>query len=239
MKKHAILRRLHHWYREREFWGFKNKPVEQIFSDIYKNNTWGGPSGEFYSGDGTYSPNIHLYINKVVEIINANNIKSVLDIGCGDFAVMSQVVDKVDVNYTGGDVVKDLIDRNRQWFEGPKTKFIQLNAIEDELPKADLVMIRQVLQHLSNGQILKILPKLSKFRYVLITEHVVVGDDAVPNYDKIPGPHIRSRSSSGVYIDLPPFNMKNAKVVLETREDETFKGKIYPAVLRTHLIENK
>jgi SAM-dependent methyltransferase len=239
MKKHSFLRKIYYWYRERYFWGLKNKPVEQIFSEIYESNSWGGKPGEFYSGDGTYSPNVPQYINKVEEIIKTHNIKSILDIGCGDFRVMSQIVDKVDVMYTGGDVVKGLVDRNQQQFGNAKTRFLQLNAIDDELPQADLVTIRQVLQHLSNEQILKIIPKLSKFKYVLITEHVLIGDDVVPNYDKIAGPHIRSRSLSGVFIDLPPFNMTNAKVVLEVREDEPIKGKLHPAVLRTYLIENK
>jgi hypothetical protein len=152
---------------------------------------------------------------------------------------MSQVTDKVNVMYTGADVVDGLIQWNQKQFGNSKTKFVKLNAIDDELPDADLITIRQVLQHLSNDQILKILPKLSKFKYVLITEHILIGDDVVPNYDKIPGPHIRSRSLSGVYIDLPPFNVQNAKVVLEFREDEPIKGKLHPAVIRTYLIENK
>ncbi len=238
MKKHSFLQRIYYTYRERYFWNLKNKPVEEIFTDIYKNNAWGGKPGEFYSGDGTYSPNVASYINVVEEFIRKNDVRSVLDIGCGDFRVMSQVVDKVDVMYTGADVVDDLIRRNQQEFGRPKTKFVKLNAIDDELPDADLITIRQVLQHLSNDQILKILTKLAKFKYVLITEHVLIGDDVVPNYDKIPGPHIRSRSLSGVYIDLPPFNVPDVKVVVEVREDEPIKGKLHPAVLRTYLIEN-
>lgn len=239
MKKHSVLSRLYYTYRERYFWKLKAQPVEKIFTDIYKNNTWGGKQGEFYSGDGTHSPNVPLYVNVVEELIRKNNVKSVLDIGCGDFRVMSQVVDKVDVVYTGADVVEDLIKQHQEQFGNPKTKFIKLNAIDDELPDAEMITIRQVLQHLSNDQILKILPKLSKFKYVVISEHVLIGDDVVPNYDKIPGPHIRSRSLSGVYIDLPPFNVQNAKVILEVREDEPIKGKLHPAVIRTYLIENK
>jgi hypothetical protein len=95
-----------------------------------------------------------------------------------------------------------------------------------------------VLQHLSNDQIMKILPKLKQFKYVLITEHVLVGDDVVLNYDKIAGPHIRSRFYSGVFIDQPPFNVKHAKVVLDIREDEPIKGKLHPAMMRTYLVEN-
>ncbi|SFN17855.1 Methyltransferase domain-containing protein [Chitinophaga sp. YR627] len=239
MKQHSLLRRIYFWYRERYFWKLKKQSVKEIFSDIYKNNDWGGEPGEFYSGDGTYSPNIPLYVNLVESLIKEKNIQSVLDIGCGDFRVMSQVVEKVDINYTGADVVPDLIKRNQEKFANARIQFMELNAVDDELPKADLVTIRQVLQHLSNDQITKILGKLKAFKYVLITEHVLIGDDVVPNYDKIPGPHIRSRSFSGVFIDQPPFNIKNSKVVLDIREDEPIKGKLHPAMIRSYLVENK
>jgi SAM-dependent methyltransferase len=239
MIKNPFLRKLYVWYRERYFWKLKKKKVEEIFSDIYKNNEWGGTPGTFYSGDGTHNPDTSVYVDNVAAFINENKVRSILDIGCGDFQVMSKVLEKVDVNYTGGDVVKEMIEHHNQHYANGKTKFITLNAINDELPNAELVTIRQVLQHLSNEQILKILNKLSKFKYVLISEHMLLGDHVIPNLDKIPGPHIRTRVFSSVVIDAPPFNVKNAKALFEYRCDEKIKSRLYPAVIRTYLITNK
>lgn len=236
MFKIPFLRKLYLWYRERYFWHLKKKGVEQIFSDIYKNNEWGGQRGTFYSGEGTHSPGTLLYIEKLSAFINNNNVKTVLDIGCGDFAIMSKILEKVDVRYAGADVVPELIEHHQQHYANEKTSFIRLNAITEELPDADLVTIRQVLQHLSNEQISKILSKLSKFKYVIISEHILLGDFVVPNLDKIPGPHIRTRFFSSVIIDAPPFNVKNATVLFEHRFDEKVKSKLYPAVIRTYLI---
>jgi Methyltransferase domain len=238
MFKTPFLRKLYVWYRERYFWHLKRKEVEQIFSEIYKNNQWGGTPGSFYSGEGSHNPNASIYIEKLSAFISNHDIKTVLDIGCGDFAIMMKILENVDVNYIGGDVVPELIKHHQQKFTNEKTKFIQLNAISDELPDADLVTIRQVLQHLSNDQIAKILSKLSKFRYVVISEHVLLGDFVIPNLDKIPGPHIRTRVFSSVIIDAAPFNVKNATVLFEHRLDEKVKSKLYPAVVRTYLIIN-
>jgi SAM-dependent methyltransferase len=236
--KIPFLRKLYAWYRERYFWHLKKKEVEQIFSEVYRHNQWGGPAGTFYSGEGTHSPGTLTYINNIASFIKEHDIKTILDIGCGDFSVMSKILEKADVHYTGADVVPELIQHHRQHYANDKTKFIQLNAITDELPDAGLVTIRQVLQHLSNEQIMQILRKLAKFKYVIISEHILLGDFVIPNLDKIPGPHIRTRVFSSVIIDAPPFNVKNAKVLFEYRFDEKIKSKLYPAVIRTYLITN-
>lgn len=151
---------------------------------------------------------------------------------------MKHLIERVTIDYTGGDVVRDLIEHHQSKFQNTTTHFIHLNAINDELPDADLITIRQVLQHLNNNQIQKILGKLSKFKYVLITEHVPITLDAEYNLDKIAGPHIRMRVNSGVFIDKPPFNTKNTTILFEYREDDKVKNKMVPAVIRTYLIKN-
>ena len=142
------------------------------------------------------------------------------------------------MDYTGADLVEDMLAHHREKYGNEKTRFVVLNAIKDELPQAELVTIRQVLQHLSNAQIQEILNKLSAFKYVIITEHMLTSDNVVPNLDKIPGPHIRTRVLSSVFIDKPPFNVKNPKVLFEYAEDEKVKSVLHPAVIRTYLIAN-
>jgi len=43
----------------------------------------------------------------------------------------------------------------------------------EALPEGDICFVRQVLQHLSNDQIAGVLPKLGKFRWCFITEHLL------------------------------------------------------------------
>ena len=71
-----------------------------------------------------------------------------MDVGCGDFSVASGFVDQLD-EYVGIDVVDSLIRRNSADFGRPGIRFLKANAAREELPKADVCLIRQVLQHLS------------------------------------------------------------------------------------------
>ncbi|MBL0884151.1 MAG: class I SAM-dependent methyltransferase [Chitinophagaceae bacterium] len=226
--------------REIRFKKYSKMSTEQIFSNIYEKNIWGGSKGEFYSGDGTADPNTLYYIDYLNSFIKEKNIKSILEVGCGDFRIMYQVLKQNPVTkYLGIDVVEALIQHNDNKFSTHHINFLKKNAIKDELPQADLIIIRQVLQHLNNSEINEILKKVNTFKYGIITEHVSISADAVPNIDKITGPHVRTRYNSGVFIDLPPFSLPNTQVVFEFRFDEVLKKSIVPAVIRTYLINNR
>lgn len=236
--KKIIPNQVWKWRSDQSLKRYKQMTTEEIFTTIYKENVWGGKNGEFCSGSGTTNPNAALYIEKLVDFIHQNQIKSVLDIGCGDFRIMQQVTQQTEVNYTGGDLVKELIAFNQQKFATEKIHFRILNAITDPLPKAQMIVIRQVLQHLSNEQINIVLEKVKDFEYVLITEHNYMGIDVVYNTDKAAGPDVRLHYKSGVFLEQAPFNQK-ASVFLEYAEDMQVFGENYPAMMRTYLIQNK
>jgi hypothetical protein len=137
------------------------------------------------------------------------------------------------------DVVPDLIAHHLEKNANAKTQFLVKDAISEPLPKADLLIIRQVLQHLKNNQISQILQKLDNFKYAIITEHLPITEDVEYNLDKVTGPHIRMRMNSGVFIDKPPFSLPNVSVLMEYREDDPVKKKMVPAVMRSYLITIK
>lgn len=232
-----MLKSFYLWWKERAFHNLRKQRVEQIFTNIYERNTWGGDPGSYYSGEGTHSPNTRLYIDHVKKFIRDHSLASLLEIGCGDFSIMKHVLADSNVAYLGVDVVDGLIHFHQQNHQTDRIQFKKLNAIEGPLPGADLVIIRQVLQHLSNDHISKILQKLSGFRYALITEHLPVSKDVEYNLDKITGPHIRMKVNSGVFIDKPPFNIPRCKVLFEYPQNDRIKGKEVPAVIRTYLVE--
>jgi hypothetical protein len=95
------------------------------------------------------------------------------------------------------------------------------------LPSADLYLIRQVLQHLANREIAKVLGRLDDFPMTLISEHVPVNPKSFNN-DMLHGPEVRSDYDSGVYVDLPPFSIA-AK--------ELWNFPMKDGILRTVLIE--
>src|SRR5262245_52404872 len=75
--------------RQREY---GNKSVAEAFSEIYAQNLWGGEAGEFYSGTGSEAFYAPPYAEMVKKLIAENDIKTVVDLGCGDFRIASKFV---------------------------------------------------------------------------------------------------------------------------------------------------
>lgn len=124
--------------------------MKEIFSDIYKHNLWGG--AESVSGPGSSLHESQQLIEKLPLLFDLFEIKSVLDAPCGDYHWM-QHVPKSNIMYTGIDIVTDLVEKNISQYADQQTRFMVMNIVEDELPRADLVICRDGLVHLSNIQI--------------------------------------------------------------------------------------
>jgi SAM-dependent methyltransferase len=210
----------------------KNKETEKIFEEIYLKNSWGGNVGEFCSGNGTYDACAEMYVNKIIEMLKQKN-SIVLDIGCGDFHIGSKIAPYSKL-YIGTDIVRPVIEKNTRKYSSTQVKFLHLNAITDTLPDADTVLVRQVLQHLSNESILKILPKLKKYKQIIITEHYPISSTRY-NLDKTTGEDIRLYDDSGVYLDKPPFDkfVESVDLIFECVPDDNW------GIIRTFSVKMK
>lgn len=191
----------------------EREDLSKLFSRIYRDNLWGGEKGEFYSGPGSDDHVGVEYAKAIKDYIAKHNIKKVLDIGCGDFRIARQFITP-DIEYIGVDVVPDLIESNQKKYGSANISFRCIDATKDELPDAELCLIRQVLQHLSNAHIQTILSKCGKFPHLVISEHILVGDNIVPNEDMDADWNIRIEKNSCVRLDQPPFS-KRTELVLE------------------------
>ena len=145
------------------------KTAEQAFTEIYDKAIWGhGPDGKGFSGSGSSVKNAKIYMQFLQKFLKDNNIKSVVDVGCGDWT-FSQYIDWSGINYIGYDVVKSVIEMNKRRFSGQNFQFIMGDALNTNLPAADLLICKDVLQHLPNSDILLFLKQCSKFKHCLIT----------------------------------------------------------------------
>lgn len=194
----------------------ENGSVKEVMGTIYKEKRWGGKQHDFYSGIGSHASDIvSPYVSCVTDFFGSLDFKpSVCDLGCGDFNVGKQLIDHTS-SYAGIDIVADLIVRNKEQFKSNHLEFYCLNIVDDKLPSGDCVLIRQVLQHLSNDDISKVLHKLDSYKYIILTEHVPKGK-FTSNKDKRSGQGTRLAKSSGVVITEPPFSrkFKNTKELL-------------------------
>ena len=139
---------------------------EEIFRKKFINNGWN--SNESKSGNGSeLNKTINLRKNLPL-IIKKYKVNHLLDVPCGDFNWMKEIIDLIP-NYTGGDIVKDLIDENKKKYKN--INFLHLDLINNKIPKCDLLFIRDCLFHLSYEDIKKVLNniKSSNIKYLLIT----------------------------------------------------------------------
>jgi SAM-dependent methyltransferase len=229
--KKIIPRTILQWRRRtvaaREQQKFADKTVSETFTEIYRKNVWGGKTGEFFSGEGSRGKAPVIYAETVKKFIRENNVKTVVDLGCGDFQVASMFVSK-DFHYTGCDVVPDLIEHLNENYRNESVEFICLNVVEDELPAGDLCLIRQVLQHLSNREIERILDNCKKYKYLIITEHYPDPKiKLIPNLDIPHGPDVRLHFDSAVVLDAPPFNLPHLELLAEAESDEGARIKTF------------
>jgi SAM-dependent methyltransferase len=209
---------------------FADKSVAETFSEIYEKNAWGGEQGEFYSGDGSGEEYADVYAATIRKFIAENKIKRVVDLGCGDFRVASKFVSG-DFHYTGCDVVFSLVKHLNESYKSERVEFRCVNIVEDELPDGDLCLIRQVLQHLSNAEIAKVLQNAQKFKYLIITEHYPnPKKEFEPNLDIPHGPSVRVQFDSAVVLDKPPFNLNNVKLLLDVEAEEGTRIKTFLVV---------
>ena len=201
-------------------------PTKKVMQQVYDLNLWGGSGSDlFYSGEGSHESSlVEPYIKSIIDFLDGFKSPITLcDLGCGDFNIGKQIVNKVGL-YHAIDIVPELIARNKQLFKFDNLKFQTLDISKDQLPQADCVIIRQVFQHLSNNEILDTITKLNTYNYVIITEHIPEGDFR-PNIDIISGRGIRLTKKSGVDITKPPFNLKfKRKRVLLSLKSKNFGG---------------
>ena len=203
--------------------------MEEVFSNVYAKNIWGGKPGEINSGSGSLDIITIPYIEMLSTRAESEGFKGLIfvDLGCGDFRVGNGILPLCQ-KYIGADIVDAVIRRNTDLHGNDTTAFLKLDIIDDELPDGDVCMIRQVLQHLSNDQIARILGKINKYKWVFITEHYPSDDnDPIPNIDKPHGGGIRLARNSGVYLTEPPFNIPARRIeqVLEVCLPRSSDGK--------------
>lgn len=169
------------------------------FEQIYAGDEWGHGSGE-----GSLLIHNRGYMEFLEGFLAQRRVKTVVDMGCGDWQ-FSQHVRWGDVSYHGFDVVRSVVERNQREHARDNVRFSLYSGDAAELPAADLLIVKDVLQHLSIRTIQSILPHLRRYRWALVTNCVN------PN-----GPTENTDIEDGGfrYLDprQPPFNLKATEV---------------------------
>lgn len=202
-------------------------PTKEAMQQIYELHLWGGHEYDFYSGLGSHDDKVvKPYIESVSTFLSSfETLLTVCDLGCGDFNVGRQLYPYTS-KYEAIDIVPDLIERNRKIFQEEHLDFHCLDIAEDEWPPADCIILRQVLQHLSNEEVKKVVERLKSYRYLVLTEHLPEGKFKA-NEDLISGQGIRLKKGSGLNLLSEPFNLEvKSEKVLSSINYPKGKGEI-------------
>lgn len=166
------------------------KNTRKVFTNIYKQGAW--KSKETISGPGSRLDHTSQLRLELPAMLLSMGIRSLLDAPCGDYNWMSQT-DLEGIDYTGADIVPDLIAENQKRYPG--IKFIIADIIKDPLPVAEAILCRDCFIHLNNAQVIRAIRnfKKSNFKFLITNtspidenKNVLTGDFRPVNLEKAP-----------------------------------------------------
>lgn len=209
----------------------RDLPHDEVFDFIYSTGFWGknedGTMGT--SGWGSSEAVSRPYREFLTGFLAERRVRSVVEVGCGDWQV-GRLVDWDGIDYTGLDVSSVVVESLEQ-FARPNVRFLHRDARFAELPSADLLLVKDVLQHWSNADVVAFLPQLSKFKLALITNGFDPSGRVPVNHDIPAGKYCE------IDLSRPPFSVPGTWVLnyeAIERSDTVFTREHK----RTFLVEN-
>jgi SAM-dependent methyltransferase len=188
--------------------------LTSTFNRVYTEGAWGKDvAGKGTSGTGSTLEITREYRAYVEDFMRKHSVKSVVDAGCGDWS-FSSAIDWGHASYLGIDIASDVIAVVRSKHETDKIKF-QVGDITDELPAAELLISKDVLQHLSNTRVQKFIRnnlRKGKYKWVILTN-----DRGSENRD------IASGGYRAIDLAAPPFEIRGLVDLPINFGDETVK----------------
>ncbi len=145
--------------------GWRRRRFERAFhSGVWRAGT------ESVSGAGSSLEGTACIREQLPKLLRELEVKTLLDIPCGDWNWMSRINLPVD-RYIGGDIVGELIEANQKSYGDDKHMFRVIDLCVDSLPNADLILCRDALIHFSENDIRRALSNIKDagIRYLATT----------------------------------------------------------------------
>jgi SAM-dependent methyltransferase len=140
--------------------------ADEVFANIYATDEWKGGSGEGSTPEAT-AP----YRRVLERALSARDVRTVTDVGCGDWQFSGRV-NWQGVRYVGVDVVPAMLAHNRE-IAPAGFDFVCADARTAALPAADLLVVKDVLQHWPRADVQGFLARnRPRYRYLLLTNDV-------------------------------------------------------------------
>lgn len=161
-------------------------------------------NAESLSGPGSHLNNTKVTVEYLSKFIKDNNIKSVLDLGCGDWNWF-KLINLNGASYEGWDAHSDMIYLNNKNYGTDKIKFSTKDIITEEYPNVDLIICRDVLFHLNLNFSTKIVEKVKRAsKYFISTSF----NSKEINNNITAYCSIKNWGFTIINLNIEPFNLK-------------------------------
>lgn len=121
---------------------------EASFAAIYEQGVWAhGEADVPLSGHGSSVAATTVLRDELGRMLESIGTRTLLDLGCGDFTWMQHA--DLHCKYIGLDIVPSVIERNRAKYGSESREFLVGDFVNQVPPRADTVICREVLFHLS------------------------------------------------------------------------------------------
>ena len=195
------------------------------FEDVYRQGGFDGAG----SGVGSSPKYCWDYVTALQSFLEHHGVRSVLDVGCGDWQ-FSQFINWAGIKYTGMDVVRAVIDQNRQKFDDRHLKFVYGDALVDELPKADLLIVKDVIHHLKHKDVQRMVDRSKDYPLVLwvVDMGVEVPHGAWP--DRALCDYFKSLKSIYTFPTMPGYPYGRKEVLLAVNSESASRPTSAPVL---------
>lgn len=152
----------------------QNTHYTDLFKNYFETQFWGNKEGS--SGPNSAFSQTSVLRKNLENLLSKLPIKTLLDAGCGDANLFKhmQLPDSLE-RIIGIECVAALTEQNQDYFKNLKQfEFMTLDLITGQLPKADLILCRDVVHYWPNSYINLFLHQclLSGAKYLLITHNI-------------------------------------------------------------------
>ncbi len=147
---------------------FSMKNLSKVFDDIYVKGYWGDGYGTPKSGSGS-DPSLAVpYVDFVKDKVTQLGMKSVVDIGHGEWRMWRDWKFE-GVKYTGIEISETAHLLAEAKFSSSNLEFLVADVLESgDIPVGDMIITKDVLQHLCNQNVEQLLLLFSRFRFIIV-----------------------------------------------------------------------
>ena len=171
------------------------------YNNIYSESSSSGP--------GSLPENTVLFRSYLSEVITKYNITSILDLACGNYIAVKDIIENNNIKYIGGDISIKIIEHNKKTY--PEQEFIYLDAITSDLSEynCDLIIFRHVIQHLNYIDAQKAVDNIfksqSKYLFINHQRGLQINED-----HHIPENHWENQMYN---LNIAPFHLQDKELL--------------------------